>query len=114
MSALSTINWTTVGSTFSGLVSAFTAAGVSASSIPTLLQQVGLATNPNLSAELTLCSQIMQFAGEPTLVPMLAQKLATEQGIPPSAAALALTLGNPNVDIYTRVMQIEALIKQGG
>lgn len=40
-------------------------------------------------------------------------KLATEQGIPQAAASLALTLTQPGVDIPTRVLQIEQIIKQG-
>jgi hypothetical protein len=48
------------------------------------------------------------------LTEALAMKLATEQGIPPSAAALAMTLGQPGVNTAQVVIEIEQLIKQGG
>jgi hypothetical protein len=107
-------NWTQLGSTLSGLTSALSAAGVSASSMPNILQQIGLASNPNESAELALCSQLLQFAGNPALESELVMKLITEQGLPASAASLAMTLLTPGTDIPSRVLEIEQLIKQGG
>jgi hypothetical protein len=107
-------NWSNIGSTISGISSALSAAGVSAASIPTLLSSIGLASNPNQSEELTLCSQLLMAANNVALAQALAMKLAVEAGIPASAAALAVTLGQPNVDIPTRVMQIEQIIKNGG
>jgi len=110
------INWKSIGSTFSGLTTALSSAGVSASSMPFILQQVGLATNsnPNQSAEMTICSQILQFSSNPAMVDKLAMTLASEQGIPMDAATLALTLGQPGVDITARIIQIETLIRNGG
>jgi|SRR6202035_274550 len=108
------INWTTVGTTLSGLTTALSAAGVSAASMPSILQQVGLVSNPNQSAELALCSQLLQFAGSPAVESELVMKLVTEQGLPTSAASLAMTLLTPGTDIPSRVMEIEQLIRQGG
>lgn len=107
-------NWSSIGTTLSSLTSALSAAGVSASTMPSILQQVGLVVNPNQSAELAIAAQIMQFSGSPQIVNELAIKLATEQGIPASAAQLAMTLTQPGVDVPTRVLQIEQIIKQGG
>lgn len=108
-------NIASIGTTISTIIASLTSAGVSSTTIPSILASIGLASaaNPNKSAEMALCSQILQFAAEPQLVTMLAQKLATEQGIPPAAAALSLTLGNVGVDIPTRVIQIETIINQG-
>jgi len=109
------INWSQVGSITSGLVSALSTAGVSSANMPSILQQIGLLQNPNESAELAICQQILLFSNsQPGLVAQLAMKLATEQGIPPDAATLALSLGQPGVDVAARVLQIEQLIKQGG
>ena len=107
-------NWTAIGSTLTGLTSALTAAGVNSTTIPSILNQVGLVVNPNQSAELAMCAQLMQFSGNPQIEGELAIKLATEQGIPASAATLAMTLTQPGVDVPTRVLQIEQIIKQGG
>jgi hypothetical protein len=107
-------NWSNVGSTLGGLTSALSAAGVSSSSMPSILNAIGLSTNPNESDELALCSQILQAIGNPQLQDALAMKLATERGIPSSAAALAMTLAQPGVNVPQTVMEIEQLIKQGG
>jgi len=108
------INWTSVGSTLSGLTTALTAAGVSSTSMPSILQSIGLASNPNQSAEMAICSQLLQFTGNPAVENELVMKLVTEQGLPQSAAALAMTLTAPGTDIPSRVLEIEQLIKQGG
>jgi len=107
-------NWSQLGSTLSGLTSALATAGVSAASMPNILAQIGLASNPNESAELALCAQLLQFAGNPALESELVMKLVTEQGLPASAASLAMTLLTPGTDIPSRVMEIEQLIRQGG
>lgn len=109
------INWQSIGSTLSGVTAALNAAGVtSANAVSGILASIGLASNPNQTEELTLCSQIMIAAGNPMLAGALGMKLATEAGIPAAAAAMAVTLGQPGVDIMGRVMQIEQVIKQGG
>ena len=41
-------------------------------------------------------------------------KLVTEAGIPADAAAIAMTLTQPGVNVATAVLQIEQLIKSGG
>jgi hypothetical protein len=83
-----------------------------------ILAAIGLSSNPNESAELALCQQILTYtamgAVNPALLSTLAEKLATEQGIPADAGALALTLLNPGVNIPQTILQIEQLIKQGG
>lgn len=108
------VNWANIGSTLSGITSALTAAGVSTTTIPNILSSIGLAANPNQSEEVSLCSSILIAAANPTLAGALALKLATEAGIPPAAAALAVTIGQPGVDIAGRVLQIEQIIKNGG
>jgi hypothetical protein len=107
-------NWSSLGTTLSNLTTSLTAAGVSSTSMPNILQQIGLASNPNQSAEIALCSQLLQFAGNPGIESELVMKLVTEQGLPASAASLAMTLLTPGTDIPTRVLEIEQLIKQGG
>jgi hypothetical protein len=112
------VNWSGVGSTLSGLTSALSAAGVSSTSMGSILSAIGLNSNPNESAEIALCQQILTYSAmgavNPALVSMLADKLATEQGIPADAGALALTLVTPGVNIPQTILQIEQLIKQGG
>jgi hypothetical protein len=108
------INWSAVGSTLSGITSALSAAGVSSTSIPTILNSIGLAANPNQSEELQLCTQLLMAAGNPALVSALQAKLVTEAGIPADAAAIAMTLTQPGINIPTAVLQIEQLIKSGG
>ena len=107
-------NWTQIGSTLSGITSALTAAGVTSASIPSILNSIGLASNPNQSEELQICAQILMFANNPAMVAALSTKLATEIGIPQSAAAVAMTLAQPGVDVTAKVLQIETLIRQGG
>ena len=70
-------NWSSVGSIFSGITSALTSAGVSASTIPNIMAQIGLAANPNQSEEMNICAQIMIVAGNTDLVKALAQKAAS-------------------------------------
>ena len=106
-------NWSSVGSVFSGISTALANAGVSSASIPGILSSIGLASNPNQSEELLLCSQILMSSANPMLAQALSMKLATEVGLPPAAAALAVSLGQPGVDIATRVLQIEQIIKNG-
>lgn len=108
------INWTNVGNALGGITTALSAAGVNSTSMASILASIGLASNPNASEEQMLCSQIIVASGNPMLAAALGMKLATEAGIPPAAAMLASTLGNPGVDIAARVMQIEAIIKAGG
>ena len=107
-------NWTSVGSTLAGLTNALSAAGVSSSSMGSILNQIGLSSNPSKSAEIALCGQILTSMGNPQLTQALAIKLATEQGIPASAAALAMTLGQSGVNVAQTVIEIEQLIQQGG
>jgi hypothetical protein len=111
---MSSFNWASIGSTLGGLTTALSNAGVSSTSMPSILNAIGLSSNPNESAELAICSQLLTAMGNPQLEGALAMKLATEQGIPPSAATLAMTLTQPGVNIPQVVMEIEQLIKQGG
>jgi hypothetical protein len=109
------LNWGSIGSTLSGLTSSLSALGISATSMPGILNAIGLSANPNQSEEIALCGQILMASyGSPALVSALALKLATEQGIPASAAALAMTLAQPGADVPSRVLQIEQIIRQGG
>jgi hypothetical protein len=107
-------DWTSVGTTLGNLTTALSAAGVNSTSMPNILSQIGMAANPNQSAELAICSQLLQLASNPAIEQELTMKLITEQGLPASAAALAMTLLTPGTDIPARVLEIEQLIKQGG
>ncbi len=107
-------DWAQLGTNLANLTSSLTAAGVTQAAMPNILQQIGLASNPNQSAEIAICGQLLQFSNNPAIEQQLVMKLITEQGLPASAAALAMTLLQPGVDIPSRVLQIEQLIKQGG
>ena len=112
-------NWGQVGNALGQITTALTNAGVNASSIPGLATTIGglLSTNPNESDELKICGQILQYAFNPMFAGVEQQleiKLASEQGIPAAAAALALSLAQPGVDIPSRVAQIEDIIRRGG
>ena len=104
-----------VGSVFSGMVSGLEAAGVSATNIPSVLEGIFSTMNPNESAEMAICVQIMQEYDTPGLVTPLVQKLVTEQGVPEAAAKMALTLPTtPSAQIPGLVMTMEQIIKNGG
>lgn len=109
-------NWGQLGTNLSNVVTSITAAGVTpgSSSFNSILASIGLSQNPNQTAELQLCASIMVASGNPMLVAALAQKLATEQGIPPAAATLAMQLLTPGIDIGAKVIEIETVIRQGG
>ena len=109
-------DWAQLGTNLANLTSSLTAAGVTQAAMPNILQQIGLASasNPNQSAEIAICGQLLQFSNNPAIEQQLVMKLITEQGLPASAAALAMTLLQPGVDIPSRVLEIEQLIKQGG
>jgi hypothetical protein len=107
------LNWSSIGSTLSGLTTALTNAGVSSANLPNILQQIGLVSNPNKSAEIAICAQLLQFAANPAIEQQLVMKLVTEQGLPSSAAAVAMTLTQPGVDVTQKVLEIEQLINQG-
>jgi hypothetical protein len=107
-------NWASIGSTLGGLTTALSNAGVSASSMPSILNAIGLSSNPNESAELAICQQLMMASGNPALVQALVMKLATEQGIPADASQLAMTMLQPGANIAQIALEIEQLIKQGG
>ena len=107
-------NWSQVGSTLSGITTALTNAGVSSSNISTVLNQIGAIANPSETEELALCQQMMLAAGNAAELQLLVSKLVTEQGLPADAAAVAMTLLTPGVDVTAKVMQIESLIKSGG
>jgi hypothetical protein len=107
-------DWAAVGNVVGGLTTALTNAGVSATNMPNILAQIGMVANPNKSQELAICAQLLQFAANPAIEQQLVMKLVTEQGIPAAAAAVAMTLTQPGVDIVSKVLQIEQLINQGG
>lgn len=108
------LNWSGIGSTLSGLTTALSAAGVSSTSMGSILNAIGLSSNPNESEEIAICGQLLTASGNVQLQEALAMKLATERGIPADAAALAMTLANPGVNAPQVVLEIEQLIKQGG
>jgi hypothetical protein len=90
------INWSSIGSSLSGVSSTLSSLGI------------------NQSAELAICSSILMGMANPVLVQALTMKLVTEQGIPQDAAALAMTLLQPGINIPQTILEIETLIKQGG
>lgn len=108
-------NWSAIGNTLSGISGALQGAGLTPGSANynTALSTLGglISSNPNSTAELALCAQILQFASNPAIVDKLVTSLIVEQGLPPAAASLAMTLMQPGTDIPTRVLQIEQLIK---
>lgn len=111
---MTSINWSSIGSTLSGVSSTLSSLGISGSTASTILGAIGLSSNPNESAELAICGSILMGAANPALLQALTMKLVTEQGIPQDAAALAMTLLQPGVNIPQTVLEIEQLIKQGG
>ena len=111
---MSSINWSSVGSNLSGVMSTLTSLGVTGTSASQILGSIGLASNPNQSAELAICGSILMGMANPMMLQALTMKLVTEQGIPQDAAALAMTLLQPGTNIPQVVLEIEQLIKQGG
>jgi hypothetical protein len=107
-------NWGQLATNLTGLTSALTAVGVTPANMGTVLNQIGAIANPNQAEELALCQQMMIAAGNPAMIQLLVSKLVTEQGIPADAAAVAMQLLQPGVDVVAKVMQIEQLIKSGG
>jgi NAD-dependent SIR2 family protein deacetylase len=103
------------GSAFNSLRNTLTGAGVSATSLPGVITSItGLFnTNPNKADEIAVCTALIQFAGNPTMVAAEAMKLATEVGIPPAAAALAQTLTAPGANVPAIVLEIEQIINNG-
>ena len=108
------INWSQLATNISSITTALTNAGVSSSNISTVLNQIGAIANPSETEELALCQQMMLAAGNAAELQLLVSKLVTEQGLPADAAAVAMTLLTPGVDVTAKVMQIESLIKSGG
>ena len=111
---MSGFNWSTLATNLSGLTAALTAVGVTPANIGTALNQISALANPNQAEELALCQQMMTAANNPPMIQLLVSKLVTENGIPADAAAVAMTLLNPGVDVTAKVMQIESLIRSGG
>jgi hypothetical protein len=108
------INWSAIGTNLSGVASTLSNLGITGTSASQILGSIGLSANPNQSAELAICASILMGMANPVLVQALTMKLVTEQGIPQDAAALAMTLLQPGVNIPQTVLEIETLIKQGG
>jgi hypothetical protein len=112
---MTSFNFGQIGTALGGITTSLTNLGLT----PTQIQNSGILTtigglmnqNPNKSAEMAICAQILQFASMPTIVDKLAMTLATEQGIPVAAASLAMTLTQPGVDVIARTMEIEQIIK---
>lgn len=110
---MASVNWGQVGSVLSGITTALTTAGVTGSAQTPILSQIGALMNPGETAELQICQQLLMFASNPAIEAQLAMKLATTAGVSPTVGQLAMTLVNPGVDVVTRVMQIETLVKAG-
>ena len=108
------INWAGVAINISSITTALSNLNITGTTANSILSAIGLASNPNENEELQVCTQILMFANNPDMVKSLATKLATEIGIPQSAAAVAMSLAQPGVDVTAKVLQIETLIKQGG
>ena len=108
------INWANVASSLSSITTSLSSLGITGTTATTILNDIGAASNPNQSEELQLCTQLLMAAGNPALVAALQMKLVTETGIPADAAAVAMTLTQPGIDVTSKVLQIEQLIKSGG
>ena len=79
------------------------------------MQAIGPIKSGDATKEQQLCQQIMMAMRNPSLVTALSKSNSfTEQGIPMAAATLAMSLGTPGVDIPSRILQIEEIIRQGG
>lgn len=108
------INWAGIAGNLSSITTALSNLNITGTTANSILSAIGLASNPNENEELQICAQILAFANNPAMTATLATKLATEIGIPQSAAAVALTLTQPGIDVAAKVLEIETLIKQGG
>lgn len=111
---MASINWSAIGTSLSSVATTLNSLGITGANASAILGSIGLSANPNQSAELAICSSILMGMANPILVQALTMKLVTEQGIPQDAAALAMTLLQPGVNIPQTVLEIETLIKQGG
>lgn len=111
---MSSVNWSAIGSNLSGVQTTLSNLGITGTSASAILGSIGLSANPNQSAELAICGSILMGMANPVMVQALTMKLVTEQGIPQDAAALAMTLLQPGVNIPQTVLEIETLIRQGG
>ena len=107
-------NWASLANNLSGLTNALTAVGVTPANMGTVLNSIGAVANPSQSEELALCQQMLLAASNPAMLQLLVGKLVTEQGIPADAASVAMGLLQPGVDVTSKVLQIEQLIKSGG
>ena len=113
------INWTSVSTAVTGVSGVFASLGITPGSTTagSILSQLGFSSNPNQSAEIALCKQIMTMSAMGAIstgaIQKLAETLATEQGIPITAAALALTLFQPGVNIVQTGIEIEQIINAG-
>ena len=66
------INWSGIGSTLGGVVTALGSVGVTGTNMQSVLAAIGLASNPNESVELAICVQLLQFSGQPLMLAALA------------------------------------------
>jgi hypothetical protein len=107
-------NWSSIGSSIGSIATGLSSLGITGSTAQSILGLVGLSTNPNESAELSICQSILMAQANPTIQQALLMKLVTEQGIPQDAAALAMTLAAPGANVPQIVLEVEQLIKQGG
>lgn len=112
---MSGINLGNFGSAFNNLKTILGNSGVSASAMPGVITSISgmFNTNPNKADEIAICTALIQFAGNPTMVQAEAMKLATEVGIPPAAAALAQSLILPGTNVAQTVLEIEQIINNG-
>lgn len=103
-------------SSWKSLSSILTGAGVTATSLPNVLGSIGslFSSNPNQSAELAICGQLLALQGNPAAITKLALDLQTTKGVPASAIPSINTLPTlTGKDYVEAVLNIEALIKAG-
>jgi hypothetical protein len=116
---MASFNWTAVSSAATSIAGVFSTLGIApgSSAGSAVLASLGFSSNPNQSAEIALCKQIMTMSAMGAIsngaVEKLAETLATEQGIPVTAAALAMTLFQPGVNIVQTCLEIEQIINAG-
>jgi hypothetical protein len=114
---MASINFSSIGTNFASLVSALTSAGVTSTSLPSVLSSIGSVftpSNPNQAEELALCAQIMQMQGNPAIAQQLEMKLATEQGMPPAAQAIVMQMLQPGANVTQLAVEAEQVIRAGG
>lgn len=102
-----------MATTLSSLKSILSAAGVSATSLPSIIQ--ALAANSPTSAVKAACTTILANSNNPSVVKDMAMKMAEIQGLPVAVVNLlpALTAAGTPLEVVNAVEAIETALGQG-